>query len=412
MKNGNATQNGQLYRRGLGLKKEVAGQLESDYSSAIIDYFKSNNYEMPLGGSTLYLAKEFGFCYGVDRAVDYAYQSRTKFPDRRVFLTGEIIHNPHVNRKMLAMDIQFLSGQYADGNSFDSLDEDDVVILPAFGVTIQELEILKGKGCILVDTTCGSVLNVWKRVEQYARDGFTSVIHGKYYHEETKATSSQTQKYPNAHYLVVLDMEETERVCDYIAGKMTKDQFFQLFKNAVSEGFDPDIHLEKIGVANQTTMLSSESLAVGERLRKEMTAKFGDEETAQRFRTFDTICSATQERQDAILELLQNKNLDLMLVIGGYNSSNTGHLAELSGEYTKAFHIEDARCLVDRSTIRHLPAFQKEERIAKDWLPAGNLRIGLTAGASTPNNKIGEVVMRLAELGGHDLETLLTKMSV
>lgn len=397
----------QMYRRGLGLKKEVAQELDADYASAIIDCLRANENKIQLGDMTIYLAKEFGFCYGVDRAVDYAYQTRRKFPDKRVFLTGEIIHNPHVNNKMIEMGIGFLTGQYANGNSYDTVQSEDVVILPAFGVTIREMNFLSEKGCILVDTTCGSVLNVWKRVEQYARDGFTSIIHGKYWHEETLATSSQTRKYPDAHYLVVLDMKETEMVCDYIAGRWEKPEFMDYFREAMSDDFDPDVHLKEIGVANQTTMLSNESLAIGKRIEKEMAEKYGEESLPEHFRTFDTICSATQERQDAILELVENEKLDVMLILGGYNSSNTGHLAEMAGEYTSAYHIDDVHCLKSASILRHKPVGQKKEVEANNWLPAGKIKLGITAGASTPNNKIGEVIARLAALRGVAIEDVV-----
>ncbi len=397
----------QIFRRGLGLKQAVASLLDQDYASQVVDFFKVNDYRLQVGQLTLYLAREFGFCYGVDRAVDYAYQTRKKFPDRRIFLTGEIIHNPHVNRKMLEMGIRFLTGQYSDGVSYDDLQKDDVVILPAFGVTQQEMELLQARGCVLVDTTCGSVLNVWKRVEQYARDGFTAIIHGKYWHEETRATSSQATKYPGGHYLVVLDMEETEMVCDYIGDRWNKADFFRKFEKAVSPGFDPDVHLQKVGLANQTTMLSSESLAIAERIRVEMERKYGKDHLDEHFRTFDTICSATQDRQDAVLELVKNEPLDLMLIIGGYNSSNTNHLAEIAQNYTRAYHIDDATCLVSPDELRYKPIHADCEKIANHWLPAGAARIGLTAGASTPNNKIGEVVARLAEFQGVSLKDIL-----
>jgi 4-hydroxy-3-methylbut-2-enyl diphosphate reductase len=322
-------------------------------------------------------------------------------------LTGEIIHNPHVNRRMLEMGIGFLSGQYGNGVSTESLTPEVVVILPAFGVTTEEFKRLSAIGCILVDTTCGSVLNVWKRVEQYARDGFTSVIHGKYYHEETKATSSQATKYPGSHYLVVRNMEETERVCEFILGKLSRAAFLQQFAKAISSGFDPDLHLQKIGVANQTTMLSSESLAIAERLKQAMIRKYGEEAIAGHFRNFDTICSATQDRQDAIIELVRSKQLDLMLVIGGYNSSNTNHLAEIASHHARTYHIDDPRCLLSAEHIRHKPIGKSEEVETRAWFPGGSIKIGLTAGASTPNNKIGEAVVRLAELRGEKVEDWL-----
>jgi 4-hydroxy-3-methylbut-2-enyl diphosphate reductase len=396
----------QYFQKGLGLKTIAQGLLEQDYHSHIVEYLRAHGFMLRVADMEIHLAQEFGFCYGVDRAVEYAYQARAKFPARRIFLTGEIIHNPHVNRRMLEMGIGFLSGQYKNGVDGESLTPEDVVILPAFGVTTHELNRLRHLGCILVDTTCGSVLNVWKRVEQYARDGFTSVIHGKYYHEETRATSSQATKL-GGEYLVIRDMEEAEKVCDFILGKLAREEFLNLFARAISSDFDPDVHLQKIGVANQTTMLSTESLAIAEKLKQAMTAKHGAETGEQYFRTFDTICSATQDRQDAILKLVTTQKLDIMLVIGGYNSSNTTHLTALANQYTRTYHIDDPRCLTNVEVIRHKPYGSNEEIESRDWLTAGPISIGLTAGASTPNNKIGEAVSRLAKLRGKEVEDWL-----
>jgi 4-hydroxy-3-methylbut-2-enyl diphosphate reductase len=398
-------QPGVFYNRGLGLGAQVKGQLARDYYSEIVEYIRANGQTFRVKGLHFHLAKEFGFCYGVDRAVDYAYQTREKFPGRRIFLTGEIIHNPHVNRRMIDMGIGFLFGQYADPekSGYEQLTPEDVVILPAFGVPHNDLKRLAALGCILVDTTCGSVLNVWKRVEQYARDGFTSVIHGKYSHEETKATSSQAKKYPDGHYLIVRDMEQAEKACNFITGRLPGEEFMKYFANSVSTGFNPEKHLQKIGVANQTTMLSSESLTIAARLRRAIAEKYGEENVDAHFRTFDTICSATQERQDAVIELIKRR-LDVMLIIGGYNSSNTTHLAEIAGEHTRTFHIDDAACLLSLEAIRHQPVMQRQEIITHEWLPPGEIHIGLTAGASTPNNKIGETIERIVHLRGETLE--------
>ncbi|MGH7492366.1 MAG: 4-hydroxy-3-methylbut-2-enyl diphosphate reductase [bacterium] len=397
----------QYFQKGLGLKAVAQEQLNRHYHSRIVAHLRAHEFQLQVGNLHFFLAQEFGFCYGVDRAVEYAYQAREKFPGRRIFLTGEIIHNPHVNQRMLEMDIGFLTGHYANGTSYENLQCDDVVILPAFGVTTAEFKRLSEIGCILVDTTCGSVLNVWKRVEQYARDGFTSVIHGKYAHEETRATSSQATKYENGHYLIVRDMAETERVCDFITGKWPAREFLTHFQKAVSNGFDPLRHLEKVGVANQTTMLSSESLAIAGRLQRAMLEKHGAENLEQRFRNFDTICSATQDRQDAVLALVRKQKLDLMLVIGGYNSSNTNHLVELATAHTAAYHIDEAACLLDLDRILHKPVGAAVERESANWLPPGAVKIGLTAGASTPNNKIGETIERLAQLRGFLVEDWL-----
>jgi 4-hydroxy-3-methylbut-2-enyl diphosphate reductase len=383
------------YRKGFGLKAEVEDTLAADYSGRLVDLLRSRDYTLTAAGVTVRLAREFGFCYGVERAVEYAYQTRTKFPDRRIFLAGEIIHNPHVNAKLREMGIEFLSA--GDGGfDFSRVEPADVVILPAFGVTIRDFQTLRERGVIVVDTTCGSVLNVWKRVDNYARDGYTALIHGKYYHEETQATASQVLKYPGGHYLVVRHMDEARVVCDYIEGRGDRAAFLAQFANAVSPSFDPDRDLIRIGVANQTTMLARESLAIAEQVGLAMARAHGEDHRASHFRTFDTICSATQDRQDAV-EALLAEPLDVMIVVGGYNSSNTISLATICAARVRTYHIEDASCIdPDRWTIRHLPIGAHDEEETPGWIPSdGAVRVGITAGASTPNNKIGEAVARI-----------------
>lgn len=388
------------FRKGFGLKTEIEGLLAADYHSHLIQTLRARDHRLVVGPLTFILAREFGFCYGVDRAVDYAYETRMKFPDRRLFLVGEIIHNPHVNAKLEAMGIAFLG---RDGNGefdFAGLTADDVVILPAFGVTIHDFNRLRALGCVMVDTTCGSVLNVWKRVESYARDGFTALIHGKHWHEETKATASQVMKYPGGRYLVVLNMEEARAVCDFIETGGDASALTAQFAGRHSPEFDYTTDLDRVGLANQTTMLSSESLAIAEEVRRTMVRKFGDARAEEHVRTFDTICSATQERQDAVLLLLADPP-DLMLVVGGYNSSNTTHLAKLCASRGVATrHIEDSDC-IDPATgaLRHRPIGGKTEVSETGWL-AGVTRIGITAGASTPNNKIGETIVRVSAVAG------------
>jgi 4-hydroxy-3-methylbut-2-enyl diphosphate reductase len=384
-----------IFRKGLNLKHEVAGVLAGSYGSGLVTHVKESGYRYVSGRLTVHLAREFGFCYGVDRAVDYAYQARKRFPDRQVFLTGEIIHNPHVNTQLRDQGIRFLSDP---GESYDNLTPDDVVILPAFGTTVELLEDLVGRGCTLVDTTCGSVLNVWKNVKRYAEDSFTSVIHGKYWHEETRATASQTLNAGGGAYLVVLDRDEAGLVCDYIRYGGDRAEFLQRFAAAVSPGFDPDLHLQRVGCANQTTMLSSESVAIGEMFRDAVRDRYGDDELPARFRAFDTICSATQDRQDAVIALLAEQPIDLMVVIGGYNSSNTCNLARICAEHRPTYHIADAAGLVSSTLIRHKPIGGKEEVTTTGWLPGGAVTIGLTSGASTPNNIVEDVIERLDAL--------------
>lgn len=391
------------FRRGLGLKDAVKGELDADYTSGVVDFLRANGHQLTVGDLTLHLANEFGFCYGVDRAVEYAYEARRKFPDRRIWLVGEIIHNPHVNEKMLEMDISFINGKYADPAGYDALSKEDVVILPAFGVTVEEMERLREVGCVMVDTTCGSVIVVWKNVDRYAREGITSLIHGKYYHEETMATASRATS-RNGQYLIVRDLEEAQLVGDYIRGDgLSRQAFLERFEKAISPDFDPDEHLQRIGLANQTTMLMTESLQVAELVRKAMVDRRGEAETVERFRNFDTICSATQDRQDAIMHLLE-KPLDLMVVIGGYNSSNTNNLADIAQRTITTFHIDNASCIsMEENRIRFKPVGTKEEAEKEGWLPAGRVTIGLTAGASTPNNEIGDAVVRILRVRGERL---------
>jgi 4-hydroxy-3-methylbut-2-enyl diphosphate reductase len=383
----------------------VQDELATDYDGRIVDLLKTQDYVLTVGDLTIHLAREFGFCYGVERAVEYAYQTRRKFPDRQIYLVGEIIHNPHVNDRLQQMGVVILERQPTASGveefDFSMVKPEDVVILPAFGVTMNDFNALRERGCVLVDTTCGSVLNVWKRVEAYARDGYTSLIHGKYYHEETRATASQTQKYPDAHYLVVRHMDEAKLVCDYIEGRVDAELILKAFENAVSPGFDPAKHLRKIGVANQTTMLARESLAIGEEVGAAMARARGDDARTTDFRSFDTICSATQERQDAVRELLDG-GVDLMIVIGGFNSSNTISLAALCAEQVPTYHIETSSAIDPENGSIHYRVAQikHEEADVVDWLPDGAARVGITAGASTPNNKIGDVVARILATRG------------
>jgi 4-hydroxy-3-methylbut-2-enyl diphosphate reductase len=389
-------------RKGFGLKREIEGELAA-YHSELVDRLRAENYVLTAGDLTLRLAREFGFCYGVDRAVEYAYESRRKFPDRRLFLVGEIIHNPHVNRRLEELGVTIL-GYDPDGTfDFSAIEPADVVLMPAFGVTVDDFQRLRALGCVVVDTTCGSVLNVWKRVERYAKDGFTAVVHGKHYHEETKATVSQVTKHEGGRYLIVRDMGEALVLCRWIEQGDNAEEMRRLFSDRVSVGFDFDRDLARIGVANQTTMLAKESLAIAERVGQALATRYGEAALAEHFRSFDTICSATQDRQDAVLALI-DQDLDVMLVIGGYNSSNTNNLAKICSQRVPTYHIADASCIAPTTgTIRHKPVDSTEEVEAAGWLDGVNT-IGLTAGASTPNNKVGEAIERVLETRGLSLD--------
>ena len=387
------------FQKGFGLKSEVGPVLARTYQSAVVERLKALGYEAGAGGLQFKLAKEFGFCYGVDRAVDYAYQTRRQFPDRRVFLSGEIIHNPDVNQRLRDMGIEILEDSLDTAARFHQVASGDVVIMPAFGVSVPELEHLKAKGCVLVDTTCGSVLNVWKKVHYYARDGYTVIVHGKHYHEETRATASQAMTHAGGQYLCVRDIAETELVCEFIRGNLTATDIKAKFEHAASAEFDPDLHLQRIGLANQTTMLMSETLRVQEMLRRAMIDRHGEDGLEQRFRAFDTICSATQERQDAVLEMLNGSALDLMIVIGGYNSSNTQALARMCAPRVTTYYIDSPDC-ISAAGIRHQPAGAHEEAVTPAWLGPGDVRVGITAGASTPDSVVGEVIERILALRG------------
>jgi len=397
---------GQTYfQKGFNLKAVVGPVLAQNYHSQVVRRLKELDYVARAGDLVLRLAREFGFCYGVDRAVEYAYETRENFPDRRIFLSGEIIHNPDVNGRIEGLGIRILPETADHAQRYAEVAPEDVVILPAFGVPVVEMELLRAKGCVLVDTTCGSVLNVWKNVHIYAREGFTAVIHGKHYHEETKATASQALTHKGGQYLCVRDREEAAAVCGFIRGQVGGDDLRVRFARATSPGFDPDLHLQRIGLANQTTMLMTESMEIQEMLRAAMRDRYGEAELRQRFRAFDTICSATQDRQDAVLKMLDRGGLDVMVVIGGYNSSNTQALARICAERLPTYHISGPDRL-ENADIRHRPVGAHDEVLAAAWLPAGPVTVGLTAGASTPDNVVGEVVERILALRGRTTDDL------
>ena len=379
--------------------------LALSYRSAVVERLKQLGYDTTARDMRITLAREFGFCYGVDRAVEYAYETRKRFPDKRIFLSGEIIHNPDVNERLRAMGICILPDALDPVSRYLDTDAGDVVILPAFGVTVAEMKHLSAKGCVVVDTTCGSVLNVWKMVHRCARDGYTVVIHGKHYHEETRATASQAMTHEGGHYLCVRDLVEAEMVCAFIRGDLGASDLMSHFAEAASPGFEPARDLARIGLANQTTMLMTESLAIQEMLRSAMRDRHGEAELGHRLRAFDTICSATQDRQDAVLSMLDAGGLDVMVVIGGYNSSNTQALARMCAPKVPTFHIDNATC-VETYAIRHRPLGAPAEMSVAPWLPDGRVSIGVTAGASTPDSVVGDVVERILALRGYTVADL------
>ena len=383
----------------------VQAQVLSHYRSELVERIRASGHILSAGGMTIKLAKEFGFCYGVERAIDLAYAARRAYPERRIFLLGEIIHNPEVNDQIRRLGIVTIAGKPRE-EEINQLQPEDIVIVPAFGTEVSTRRQLEEKGCLFVDTTCGDVMSVWKRVRQYSKDSVTSIIHGKAWHEETMATSSQARASGNGHYLVVFTLAETDYVCNYIVNGGNKAEFLARFKGAYSGGFDPDVHLQAIGVANQTTMLRGETEEVQRRLQAAMILKYGQAEISQHFRFFDTICGATQDRQDALEKLLRDP-LDLLLVIGGYNSSNTSHLAEMGEARLPTYFIKNAAKMVSDGLIRHYDQHKHEEIETRSWLPAGKVTVGITAGASCPNNLIEDAIRRLFELRGISVQEVL-----
>ena len=385
-------QNSENYhRKGFGHEEEVSGVLKSVYQSSLIQQIRENNYTLQQGDVTIRLAEAFGFCWGVERAVAMAYETRQHFPTQRIWVTNEIIHNPSVNQRLREMQVEFID--YASGKKdFSVVDSGDVVILPAFGATVGEMQLLNEKGCTIVDTTCPWVSKVWNTVEKHKKKKYTSIIHGKYKHEETIATSSFADK-----YLVVLNMAEAEYVCNYILNGGNRDEFMAKFSRACSAGFNPDTDLDQIGIANQTTMLLSETEQIGKLFERTMMKKYGPAELQQHFQSFNTICDATQERQDAMFNLVEEQ-LDLMVVIGGFNSSNTTHLQEIPiTRGITSYHIDSADRIGPGNRVQHKP-LEGDLQVAEGWLPDRRIVVGITSGASTPDKVVEDVIEKIFQI--------------
>ena len=390
--------------------ERVQAEVEKHYRSPLVDAIRASGGVIQVGQTVVRLARDFGFCYGVERAIDLAYAARRVFSDNRIFLLGEIIHNPEVNRQLDAMGIIRIPIE-EHLTQVAQLNPDDVVIVPAFGAETSLMKLIQERGCSVVDTTCGDVMSVWKRVRAYARDGFTSIIHGKASHEETRATSSRALgDLENGQYLVVLTLSDVECVCDYIRHGGDRAAFLTRFEGGVSPGFDPDLHLQRVGVANQTTMLKSETEEIQRRLQQAIIDRDGPDLGPSHFQVFDTICGATQERQDSLFNLLRLP-LDILLVVGGYNSSNTTHLVEIGEQQLPTFFIRTSDCLTALETIIHFDIHQKKEKQSyTDKLASKEqVTIGITAGASCPNNLIEDTIYRVFELRGTDREQVMAK---
>lgn len=361
-------------------------------SSGLVAQMREQGNTWQQGEVHVKLAKAYGYCWGVERAVRMAYEARRSFPDKKLYITNEIIHNPEVNQRLRELDISIVEEEEEKGKDYSNIAGGDVVIFPAFGATAQEMKYFRDKGVQIVDTTCPWVAKVWNSVDTYARKNFTSIIHGKYSHEETVATSSFAQD-----YLIVKDLKEAQYVCDYILNGGDREQFMAKFAKAVSKGFDPDTMLSRVGLANQTTMLKGETEQIGKLLERTMMQKYGPGELNQHFIVMDTICDATQERQDALYEITADPSaIDMMVVVGGFNSSNTSHLQEIAEHKgIPSFWVDSAaRIDVATNTVLHKLA-HGELKETKSWLPAGPLRIGITSGASTPDRAVEEVLEKV-----------------
>ncbi|MFT4546975.1 MAG: 4-hydroxy-3-methylbut-2-enyl diphosphate reductase [Verrucomicrobiales bacterium] len=389
--------------------ERVHAEVEDHYRSSVVEKLRTLGGVITIGNTTVRLAKQFGFCYGVERAIDLAYAARRVFADKDIYLIGEIIHNPEVNRQLREMGIKNLAGDNPDAKSAD-LGPDDVVIVPAFGAETELMDQLNEQGCMMVDTTCGDVMSVWKRVRQYARGGKTSIIHGKADHEETRATASRALGEGAGHYLVILTLDDVDYLCRYIREGGDSKALLKRFEGGYSAGFDPDVHLEKLGVANQTTMLKGDTEELQRRIAKAVKDRDGDEKAAENFQFFDTICGATQERQDALYEMLDQK-MDVLIVVGGYNSSNTAHLVEIGQEHLPSFFVSDSECLKSLEEILHFDLEERREKTSysKNLLDLEKkVVVGVTAGASCPNNLIESTILRIFDLRGVTAEQVMS----
>jgi len=380
------------HRKGFGREVEVTKLLQFEYESSLIQQIRENGYTLQVGDVTIRLGEAFGFCWGVERAVTLAYETRQQFPTERIWITNEIIHNPLVNQNLREMQIEFISVNEQGQKDFSVVADEDVVILPAFGANIQEMQLLNEKGCKIMDTTCPWVSKVWNSVEKHKKRNYTSIIHGKYNHEETIATISYAVK-----YLVVLNLQQAEYVCNYILKGGAREELLSKFAHAYSPKFDPDTDLVRIGIANQTTMLKGETEQIGKLFERTLMRKYGPDQINNHFLSFNTICDATQERQDAMFKLVEEK-LDLMVVVGGFNSSNTTHLQEIpSKRGIPSYHIDSAERLGPGNQIHHKKLHHNLE-VLEGWLPPGPIVVGVTSGASTPDKVVADVIQKIFDI--------------
>ena len=392
------------------IMEAVQAQVLSHYRSELVERIRASGGVLSAGDLTVKLAKEFGFCYGVERAIDLAYAARKYFsdvsPHTPIYLLGEIIHNPEVNDQIRNMGIQIISPKPTD-EELSRLQSGDAVIIPAFGTEVGTRKKLEAKGCVLVDTTCGDVMSVWKRVRQYSKENVTSIIHGKAKHEETKATTSQARAYGSGHYLVVFNLDgDGLRLQLHPATAATSTSFWKNSKAPIPPASIPTCICRPSAWRTRPPCCAAKprrSSAASKPPWRKNTAR---QNIDKHFRFFDTICGATQDRQDALEKLLREP-MDLLIVIGGYNSSNTSHLAEMGEAKLPTYFIKNAAQDGFGQVHPPLQPALKKEVETRDWLPSGKITVGITAGASCPNNLIEDTIRRLFELRGISVQELL-----
>lgn len=377
-------------------RRKAEDKMKRDFAPSVLE----------IGSLRVILARHFGFCYGVENAIEIAFRAVEENPGKRIFLLSEMIHNPGVNADLVALGVRFIMD--TRGNmiiGWDELTSDDIVIIPAFGTTLELEQVLREKGIdpTRYETTCPFVEKVWNRAEKIGNDGYTIIVHGKPKHEETRATFSHSKAHTPT--VVVKDMAQAEHLGKYITGELPADGFYEDFKGQYSEGFDVKKDFKRIGVVNQTTMLASETQAIADYLKQEILAhyKTPPEQTAERFAdTRDTLCYATNDNQGAVTGMLEEK-ADFALVIGGYNSSNTSHLAELCEEVLPTYYIRDEHCLVSADEIRHYDQHKNVEKVTAYYMPAtAHIRVMITSGASCPDALVERVIQRLATITGNE----------
>jgi 4-hydroxy-3-methylbut-2-enyl diphosphate reductase len=380
-------------------KRKREDKLKKDFSPTVLD----------IGGLEIILARHFGFCYGVENAIEIAFRAVTENPGKRIFLLSEMIHNPQVNADLIAEGVQFIMDTYGRQLiSWDELLEDDIVIIPAFGTTLEIEEILKEKNIepTHYNTTCPFVEKVWNRSEKIGKDGYTIVVHGKPRHEETRATFSHSKAHTPT--IVVRDMQQAERLALFITGAEKPEHFYTEFEGQYSRGFNVDTDLERIGVVNQTTMLASDTQGIADYLKQVMADHFKLDEITIRDRfadTRDTLCYATNDNQTAVSGMLE-KEADFALVIGGYNSSNTSHLVELCEQKLPTYFINHEDCLMDKDNIRHFDLHTHQEIVSNDYLynKERPIKVLVTSGASCPDSLVERVIYKLSEITGYSAE--------